>query len=142
YTHGIKNADGVWIPDAADSASDVRLWVPPPAAAEVAIEQLSFSRHKRTDLLHVFICPRLMTSRWRKRLYKLSDLLFNIPADCHPWPADMHEPLVDGLILPFLSVSPWIRRNTTSVLDVESQLRSVWSSPQGDAGRLLRQLWI
>jgi hypothetical protein len=142
YTHGIKNADGVWIPDAADSASDVRLWVPPPAAAEVAIEQLSFSRHKRTDLLHVFICPRLMTSRWRKRLYKLSDLLFNIPADCHPWPADMHEPLVDGLILPFLSVSPWIRRNTTSVLDVESKLRSMWASPQGDAGSLLRQLWI
>jgi hypothetical protein len=144
FTQGIKNADGVWVPDTSGNTSEVRLWVPPPAVANVAIEQLSFSRHKRTDLIHVFICPRLMTSRWRKRVHKLSDLLFNILAGCHPelWLADMHEPLVVGLILPFLSVSPWLRRNTTSVLDVESKLRSMWASPQGDAGSLLRQLWI
>jgi hypothetical protein len=120
------------------------LWLLPPAAADVAVEQLSFSRHKRPDLIHVFICPHLMTQRWRKRLYKISDVLFNIPVGAQEdlWSADMYEPLVVGLILPFLSVSPWFRRYTPSVLDLECQLRRMWTSPEGDAGHLLRQFWL
>jgi hypothetical protein len=131
-------------PNTSDTSPLARLWTPPPAVADVALEQLSYSRHKHPDLLHIFICPRLMMHRWRKHLYKLSDVLFNIPAGCRAelWVAEMHKPLVVGLILPFLSVSPWLRRLTSSVLDVENQVRRVWMTPDGDAGHLLRQLWI
>jgi len=138
---GSANPDGIWTPDSSSVQHLVRLWLLPPAAADVAVEQLSFSRHKRPDLIHVFICPRLMMQHWRKRLHKISDVLFNIPVGAQEdlWLADMHEPLVVGLILPFLSVSPWLRRYTPSVLDLECQLRRVWTSPEGDAGHLLRQ---
>jgi hypothetical protein len=79
YWGGSANPDGIWTPDSSSAQHLVRLWLPPPAAADVAVEQLSFSRHKRPDLIHVFICPHLMTQHWRKRLYKISDVLFNIP---------------------------------------------------------------
>ena len=82
YSGGSVNVEGVWVPNASDASPLVRLWMPPPAAVDVALEQLSYSPHMRPDLLHIFICPRLMTQRWRKHLYKLSDVLFNIPAGC------------------------------------------------------------
>jgi hypothetical protein len=138
--------EGVWAPDDSAATNYIRLWAPPPAAADVAIEQLSFSRHKRPDLLHVFMCPRLMTHRWRKHLYKLSDILFNVPAGSHSsaplWPVCMCEPLVVGLILPFLPAFPWTRRGTPEILDLESSLRCVWSGPPGSDRHLLRQLWV
>ena len=34
------------------------VWAPPPAAADVAIEELRQARIKRQDSTHVFICPR------------------------------------------------------------------------------------
>ncbi len=48
-------------PNTSDTSPLARLWTPPPAVADVALEQLSYSRHKHPDLLHIFICPRLMT---------------------------------------------------------------------------------
>jgi hypothetical protein len=39
------------------------LWTPPPAAADVALEQLRQARHKRQDSFHIFVCPKLMTPR-------------------------------------------------------------------------------
>lgn len=137
---------GMWAPNTAPASQVLRLWAPPPAAADVAIEQLSFSRHKRPDLTHVFVCPRLMTHRWRKRLYKISDVLFNVPtgACCSAlfWPAHMYEPLVIGLILPFLPTSPWLRRDTPSVLDLAGALRGVWSQSPGADRDILRQFWL
>jgi len=32
---------------------------PPPAAADVALEQLRQARHKRQDSFHIFVCPKL-----------------------------------------------------------------------------------
>jgi hypothetical protein len=50
-----KDAGGIWIPQ---FAAGVRLWVPPPAVADVAIEQMRFARHRRQNSMHIFICPR------------------------------------------------------------------------------------
>jgi hypothetical protein len=135
--------DGLWAPVTVAAISYAYLWTPPPAVADVAVEQLAYSRHKRPEIVHIFICPRLMTHRWRKRLFKLSDLVFNVPAGCRDgiWPASMFEPLVVGLILPFLSAPPWLRRNTPPILDLAGQLRGVCSSPQGHFRDLLCQLW-
>jgi len=117
------------------------LWMPPPAACRHALGELATSRHKRTSLNHIIVCPRLFTSRWRKLLYKLADIVVEIPPGTRPfWPASMHEPLVLGLTLRFLSVSPWLLRRDHRILDLERSLREVWTSVSGDEPSLLREL--
>jgi hypothetical protein len=75
--HGITtwlpNLDGLPTPICGLSGNEVLVWALPPAAAHVAVEQLSYSRTKRPFLSHVFVVPRLMTSLWRKQLFKLAD---------------------------------------------------------------------
>ena len=113
----------------------------PPAASRQALEELATSRHKRPWFNHIFICPRLFTSRWRKLLYKLADLVVEIPAGARPfWPVQMHEPLVLGLTLRFLSVCPWILREHCCLLDLERSLRTMWTSVSGDEQPVLREL--
>lgn len=56
------------------------LWAPPPAAAEAAVEDLGFSRHKRNFINHVFVTPWLMTFAWHKGLNKVCDIVFEVPA--------------------------------------------------------------
>jgi hypothetical protein len=141
---GSSNLDGVWQPGSVpDDTEDCYLWTPPPAAADAAIEQLAFSRHKRPSLLHLFVCPRLMTHLWRKRLFKTADVLFVLPAGHRNavWAYDMFEPLLVGICLPFLPASPWSRRSTDAVLAVAGQLSSLRSHPERDERAILRELW-
>jgi hypothetical protein len=67
--HGIVGGsldhNGVWIPTYGKGGK-VFLWSPPPAIADVALEELLKARHKRTDMVHVLLIPRLMTPRWRR----------------------------------------------------------------------------
>jgi hypothetical protein len=140
---GAPNADGVWIPHNVSSPTTALLWCPAPAVGDVAMQQLSTARLKRPDQLHIFLCPRLMTSIWRKKLYKMADLLFTLPAGARSsWPMNMFEPLVVGILLPFLPAAPWSRRSTKQVLAVESQMRGVWSTSEGDECSILRKLWL
>ncbi|KAL7575644.1 hypothetical protein ACA910_011468 [Epithemia clementina (nom. ined.)] len=44
------------------------IWMPPPAAADVAVEKLCESKHIRPETSHILICPALMSCRWRKKL--------------------------------------------------------------------------
>ena len=55
------------------------LWFPPPAVAGVVVEQLCRNFHLYSSNLHVVILPRLMTSKWRKQLLKVSDSFVEIP---------------------------------------------------------------
>ena len=55
------------------------IWVPPPAAADVAIELMYEHRHKRPTMTHIFLVPRLMTGRFRKQALKQADIYFSIP---------------------------------------------------------------
>ncbi len=141
--HGItdytRSPDGMHHP--ALSQLQWFLWAPAPAASRQALEELATSRHKRPWFNHIFICPRLFTSRWRKLLYKLADLVVEIPAGARPfWPVQMHEPLVLGLTLRFLSVCPWILREHCCLLDLERSLRMMWTSVSGDERPVLREL--
>jgi hypothetical protein len=85
-----------------------------------------------------------MTHLWRKQLYKVADVVFTLDAGRCPdvWSAPMFEPLVIGIILPYLPFAPWSRRSTEPVLDVVSQLSGVWASLQGDKRFILRKLWL
>jgi hypothetical protein len=141
--HGLEggsvNSEGVWIPN--EGSSQWFLWAPPPAAAATARQELGISRHKRTRLGHIFLCPRLFTQRWRKKLFNLSDIVFEVKAGCRPfWPELMHEPLLVGHVLPLSLSPPWQLRGSQSILALAGQLRQVWQSPDTDEWPLLRQL--
>lgn len=136
---GIRNEDGIWLP----VETDLRwfLWVPPPALADVALEELTKSRHKRSRLNHIIIVPRLMTHLWRKRMYKVCDLVFEIPPGARSfWPVAEHEPLIIGLTLRFISCRPWQLKNHDRVVKLGRELHQVWKEEKGNERIILRQL--
>ncbi len=139
YVTGKHDRRGLWLP--RESGETWLLWSPPPAVADVAIDELMLSRHKRTHINHVFIAPRLCTNTWRKKLYKVCDLVFEVPAGSRPfWPPSEHEPLLIGLTLRFIACSPWQLRQTGTILELGRLLRSVWKAPAGSEWTILRQL--
>jgi hypothetical protein len=139
-TGGSPNSEGVWIPSI--QTTGYFIWAPPPAAGRQAIDQLSISRHKRPTLTHVFVCPRLFTSLWRKRLYKIADCVIEIPAGVRPfWPSSKFEPLIVGLLLPLTFSYPWQLRRSEPVLQLERELRKVWHDPHSDERVVLRKFF-
>jgi hypothetical protein len=137
---GSRNADGMWIPHL--SSKQWYLWAPPPAVAAITLQELGVSRHKRPHLGHLFVCPRLFTHKWRKALFKLADIVLELPAGCRPfWSLDQHEPLLLGLLLPFSSAPPWQHRQTDRLLDLARKLRALWKGPDYDERGLLRQFF-
>jgi hypothetical protein len=118
------------------------LWLPPPAAARAALEELAISRHKRPHLNHIFIVPRLFTSQWRRLLYKMTDVIVELPAGSRPaaWPSHMHEPLVISLTLRFASCAPFILRYDPRILELVRTLRGLWPYVSRDERGILRQL--
>ena len=118
------------------------LWQPPPAAADVALEELRRARHKRQDSLHIFIVHRLMAPEWRKQLYKAVDVVFEIPADSPGWPGRLHEPLMIGLLFPFLSCRPWQLRSTPKMFYMDREMRRVLQTKDMASGDLLREFLL
>jgi hypothetical protein len=116
------------------------LWAPAPAAARHALMELATARHKRPYHQHLFICPRLFTSRWRKMLYKIADVVIDIPPGTWFWPSNMHEPLILGLVLRFSSVFPWLSRGQPRILELVRALRAVWTSVPGSERAILCEL--
>lgn len=118
YQGGHIDMYGMWNPATVEHTWFV--WAPPPALADAALDEFEESRHKRKDLNHVWIVPRLMTYSWRKRLSKICDIVFSIPPGTRTmWPASEHEPLLIGLTLCFSHSSPWQTKFSTGVLDLE-----------------------
>jgi len=145
--HGITgfyaNTDGVYLPECTLSSQVVLIWAPAPAAAETALEELSISRHKRPHLSHIVLCPRLFTHAWRKRLYKLADYVFFLPAGRREdaWPSSAFEPLIVGVILPYLPSPPRCLRQSPALLQLDADLRACWASAGSDDTTLLSTLW-
>ena len=83
-----------------------------------------------------------MTSRWRKKLGKICDLIFCVPiaADC--WPASHFEPLIVGLAFPLSRHQPWKLRGTPLVDRVERELRDLPPASPSWGRDLLRQLLL
>ena len=103
------------------------LWAPPPAVADVAIEQLRNARLKRQNSSHVVVIPKVMKYRWIGQLYKAADIVFELKAGYRTyWPSNTHESLLIGICFPFLSCKPWQLRNTPALLEVGRILRLLW----------------
>jgi hypothetical protein len=116
-------------------------WFPPPAAADVALEQLRIARIKRQDSTHVFVCPRLFCPMWRKQMSKACDLIFRIPVGAIGWPVDMFEPLLIGVCFPFLRYKPWQFRETPKISFVARKMHEVRDDVEMDRGPFLRKFW-
>jgi hypothetical protein len=101
------------------------IWTPPPAAADAAIELLAKSKHKRLNHEHVVLIPRLMTSRWRRMLGKVCDVVVTIPVGSDIWGYSQHEPLLLGIAFSFIKHRPWRLRNTKLMERAESDLRAM-----------------
>ena len=117
------------------------IWTPAPMAAEVAIAELRKARIKRQRSAHVFVCPRLCTSQWLKQLYRAADIVFELPLGFSCWPVSMHEPLLIGIVFPFISCSPWQIRGTPKMFAMGRELRRVLQESEVDAGNLLCKFW-
>ena len=122
------------------------LWLPAPAAAEAAIEQLGTWFHKEPDKhIHIWVCPRLFTSLWRKQCGKACDLVFELPLDhISHWTTHKHfEPLVMGFCFPLLHSIPWQVRRHPSLADMEVKVSALRkSSGRPRWGHLLRKFCI
>lgn len=103
-TGGEKDHNGVWIPF---HKKGTFLQMTPPAAADVALEEIGRAKHKRSKNHHIFICPRHMMPQWRRLLYKLYNFVCIIPAGPSFWPQAMHKPLIIGVVLPLIPHRPW-----------------------------------
>ena len=118
------------------------LWTPPPAAADVALEQLRQARHKRQDSFHIFVCPKLLTPRWQKQLYKAADIVFVLPIGTSAWPANRFEPCLIGLCFPFLRSRPWQLQSAPKMYAVGRKLLKVSEEGNMDQGVILRELCL
>jgi len=117
------------------------LWLPPPAIADVALELLCETRHRRPWNTHLFACPAIMTERWRKRLGKVADIMVTLPAGSSIWGSDMHEPVTVAFILPLLSVSPWQVRRAPFAEDFKKAVSGLWIGDCERARDCVRKLW-
>jgi hypothetical protein len=138
-TGGRPNKDGIWIPAHAPNGRKY-VWSPPPIIADVALEEALKATHKRSDAFHIFLIPRLCTTRWLRLFYKLCDFTFIVPVSSTHWPEGMHEPLFIGISLPFSRHKPWSLRGTPLLVEMERQLRQVFSEGEGDGRDILCEL--
>ena len=70
--------------------------------------------------------PRLLTSRWRKQLLKVSNLCITMPFNSMVWSESNFEPLILAIFLPFFSIHPWKLKHTKFVGECERNLQEVW----------------
>ena len=134
-----RNRDGMSLP--VREREDLFLWAPPPAVADVAVEFLRTSVHRRPNLYHVFICPKLMTHKWRKQLLKSCDLSFYVDVGVDHWEQSMHENLLIAIYLPLLHCFPWTYRRSKSILEMERQLRQVSKAKTWSQSSVLRKFF-
>ena len=119
----------------------VYLWTPPPFAADVALAELRKARIKRQESSHIFICPRLCTALWIRQLYKAADIVLEIPAGKSFWNKEMHEPLLIGILFPFIRCKPWQLRSTPKMFAVAREVRGLCERTEVDLWNFLREFW-
>ena len=125
----------------------VHIWTPPPAAALIALKELSRSRHKRPlEVTHVVMIPRLLwDEEWRSRFEKEVDLWF-ILHNGSVWPHFAFEPLMVGISFPILPPSspyPWqVKQERTRMVDLGRALSKMSKSSDLRVGDHLRELWL
>jgi len=135
---GYLNQDNIWMPR---YEVGVKVWSPPPALGQAAVEQLRQARLKRMVSTHVLLIPRIYTSRWRKQLHRAADLVFELPFVKDVWTQEeMHEPLTIAFFFPYLSFKPWQLKRSFAFLGLGRTVRNLWAETALSTGFVLQQL--
>ena len=134
---GTSNTDGKWLPI---YKKGVLIWAPPSAGACVAAQEIRQARHKRTESIHIFICPRLMCHEWSAQISKTADLLITIPISTQFWNNGMHEPLRLAICFPFARINPWQLKGCPLMVEMGRKLSQMWKEGSGTEGDLLFEL--
>ena len=109
-----------WFTDA--HSEGVFIWSPPPAAANVVMEQLSLAKHKRPTAFHMVVVPRLLTGLWRKHLGRATDFYFKL-SEGPLWDnKEMFEPVLVFVSLPIISHLPRFGKRRKLLEELETLL--------------------
>ena len=111
--------------------------VPPPAAADAAIEELRKARMKRKESCHIIIIPKLFTTLWLRQLNKVSDCNILIPPIHNFWNEQNYEKLVIAFVFPFLPYRPWQLQGTPKMLGVGRELCKMFKEEKMDTRSVL-----
>ena len=144
--HGLStypwiNTDGMSFP-VRDKRITTILWAPPPSIAEIAVEELRKSRHKRPDICHVFVCSKLMTPKWRKFVLRTCCFAFYVDANEDHWPKEMYESLFVAVYMPYLHCYPWTFRGSNSILELGRKLSEVQKKKIGSQRDCLCEFFL
>jgi len=131
-----------WFDLVINQRVDHCLWSPAPAAASVAVEQLCQAQLKRADSTHLIIIPHLMTSRWRKQLSKVADVVLTLPLGGSYWGVSQHEPLILAICFPMIRSSPWKLKGTVLMERVVGAMLQMPVASEGGLGIVLRELCL
>ena len=121
----------------------IHLWTPPPAAALIALKQLSRTKQKRRfDVTHIVLIPRLLYwEEWQSRFEKEMDIWF-VMHHGTAWPTFTHEPLLVGLSFPMYRSYPWLLRlESEKVVEIGRTLSKLSKESHVRLGDHLRKLW-
>jgi hypothetical protein len=138
-TGGLPDRRNVWIPTYCGK-DQMSLWATALAVADAAVEELLKSRHKRLDIFHVVMIPRLMAPRWHHLFNKACDFLFVASPSLTFWPTKFFEPLWVSIILPFANCRPWSLKQAPLLVEMGRDLRRLLETSEGDARNLLQKL--
>ncbi len=137
---GSYNGGHAWV--LALSIHMTFLWIPAPTATKTVVNEVALSQHKHSHLCHNFVRPRLFTHLWHKKLYKVAGIIFELPTGHQAcWPTSMHESLLMGVTIPFISHFAWQFRQCSIILEVGREVWHLWKGAVGDIRSALHQLW-
>jgi hypothetical protein len=90
----------------------------------------------------VVLVPGLLQHEWGRRLRRVTDVHFTIPAGSIPeWPEEMFEPLMVALYLPLFRCRPWDWKRVPFLVPLGIALSKMHKESPTSAGPILRKFW-
>lgn len=114
------------------------MWPPPPATAEAASKQMAHMIHRYPNTCHLFVCPCLMTARWRRRIGWLADFKLGSGICTKA----RHKPLLIYACLPLSSHRPWKLKESKFMDSLERKIHNLHPTNFKWQGCLLCQLLL
>lgn len=122
--------------------SGAYLWAPPPWLAPTVLEELRKVRIKRQEPIHIVVIPKLATPCWRRMLYKMSDMVLELPASLPFWPDTMHKNLFLTFLFSYTRCDPWCLRGTPKMYQLHRLLQRMWKENPLASGAVLQEFFI
>eukprot|EP00957_Ditylum_brightwellii_P093756 7138282-Ditylum_brightwellii.AAC.1 len=97
----------------------VWLICPPPAAREIAAEELQKARHECSLSSHLFVVPCLVEPVWMQQLLKATDMVLELP----------------------VGPVPWHLKGVLAILGLAGHMQHLWCQGEIPQGNVLKEFW-